>query len=318
MTRGGLRVAVVPIATNKWVQQFVQEKTVAVQVDVGKLDIISDGLIYYQMMRFCQNTRLAFLGRNTPLYPTSLHKSMARFWRRFAEKVQLHPPSPSKFTPFCFGGFSSYDDILYFTTRRGLFHEQIRVIMELRNSQLRPSQMFKFKFKFKFKLFTLTTQTATKLNNSQEAILLCVFVYRHCQYSVKSNFFRICSSPGLRRHGTWLNNRGLIDPHARQRAATATLHHSISRRPPPPLPHRQHHRRSTLCPTTIALSGGNPRHRRGEPEFGLQLAVNLSSKKMQLTPQDSGLRWACGTCPFNRLPTLVRMVESYDLAQYAK
>ena len=32
---------------------------------MGKFDIISDGLIHYQM-RFCQNTRLAFLGRNTP------------------------------------------------------------------------------------------------------------------------------------------------------------------------------------------------------------------------------------------------------------
>jgi len=32
----------------------------------GKFDIISDGLIHYQILRFCQNTRLAFLGRNTP------------------------------------------------------------------------------------------------------------------------------------------------------------------------------------------------------------------------------------------------------------
>ena len=62
----GLRVAGVPIGNDEWVQQFVQEKAVAVQVDVGKLDIISDGLIHYQMLRFCQNTRLAFLGRNTP------------------------------------------------------------------------------------------------------------------------------------------------------------------------------------------------------------------------------------------------------------
>ena len=47
-------------------EQFVQEKAATVQVDVGKLDIISDGLIHYQMLCFCQNTRLAFLGRNTP------------------------------------------------------------------------------------------------------------------------------------------------------------------------------------------------------------------------------------------------------------
>ena len=35
--------------------------------------------------------------------------------------MHFHPPSLSKFTPFCFGGFSSYEDILYFTTRCGLF-----------------------------------------------------------------------------------------------------------------------------------------------------------------------------------------------------
>jgi len=62
----GLRVAGVPIGNDEWVQQFVQAKTAAVQVDVGKLDIISDGLIHHRMLRFCQNTRLAFLGCNTP------------------------------------------------------------------------------------------------------------------------------------------------------------------------------------------------------------------------------------------------------------
>ena len=62
----GLRVTGVPIGNDEWVQQFVQEKAAAVQVDVGTLDIISDGLIHYQMLRFCQNTRLSFLGRNTP------------------------------------------------------------------------------------------------------------------------------------------------------------------------------------------------------------------------------------------------------------
>jgi len=46
-----LRVAEIPIGNDEWVQQFVQEKAAAVQVDVGKLDIISDGLIHYQMLR---------------------------------------------------------------------------------------------------------------------------------------------------------------------------------------------------------------------------------------------------------------------------
>jgi len=62
-----LRVAGVHVGNNKWVhwQQFVQEKEASVQVDVGKLDIILNGLIHYQMLRFCQNTRLALLGLNS-------------------------------------------------------------------------------------------------------------------------------------------------------------------------------------------------------------------------------------------------------------
>jgi len=48
------------------VQQFIQEKASAVPVDVGKLDIVSNGLIDYQMLCFFQNTRLAFLERNNP------------------------------------------------------------------------------------------------------------------------------------------------------------------------------------------------------------------------------------------------------------
>ena len=39
----------------------------AVELDVGKLEIISDGgLIHHQMLRLYQNIRLAFLGCNTP------------------------------------------------------------------------------------------------------------------------------------------------------------------------------------------------------------------------------------------------------------
>ena len=72
----GLRVAGVPTGNDEWVQQFVQAKAAAVKVNVGKLDIISDGLILYQMLRFCQNTRLAFFGHNAqhPSYQTSLQK----------------------------------------------------------------------------------------------------------------------------------------------------------------------------------------------------------------------------------------------------
>jgi len=46
-----------------------------------------------------------------------------------------HPPSPSKFTLFCFAGFSSYEDIFYFTTRCSLFRgkSESRSSSEVRN-----------------------------------------------------------------------------------------------------------------------------------------------------------------------------------------
>jgi len=58
----GLSVAGVPIGNDEWVQQFVQAKAAAVQVDVGKLDIVSDGLIHYQMLRFWRSLLIFPLG----------------------------------------------------------------------------------------------------------------------------------------------------------------------------------------------------------------------------------------------------------------
>jgi len=63
----GLRVADVPIGDDAWVTKFVAEKVDAVILDVGKIDhVLTDGIIHYHMLRFCQNTRPGFLARNTP------------------------------------------------------------------------------------------------------------------------------------------------------------------------------------------------------------------------------------------------------------
>jgi len=48
------------------VKTFVAKKARSVITDVAKLDVVSDGLLHNQLLNFCQNTRMAFLGRNTP------------------------------------------------------------------------------------------------------------------------------------------------------------------------------------------------------------------------------------------------------------
>jgi hypothetical protein len=48
----------VPIGTDAFVQNFVAKTCRAIIDDVEKLDAIQDGFIHYQLLRFCQATRL--------------------------------------------------------------------------------------------------------------------------------------------------------------------------------------------------------------------------------------------------------------------
>ena len=62
----GMRVAGVPVGVDAWVKTFVAKKAQLVITDVAKLDVVSDGLLHNQLLHFCQNARMAFLGRDTP------------------------------------------------------------------------------------------------------------------------------------------------------------------------------------------------------------------------------------------------------------
>ena len=47
-------------------QAFVLRKVQAVNADVAKLDAVTDLLLHIQLLDFCKNTHVAFLGRHTP------------------------------------------------------------------------------------------------------------------------------------------------------------------------------------------------------------------------------------------------------------
>ena len=49
------------IGTDAFIQHFVKDKCQAIMEDVDKLDNIQDGFIHYQLLRFCQATRLQYL-----------------------------------------------------------------------------------------------------------------------------------------------------------------------------------------------------------------------------------------------------------------
>ena len=51
----------VHIGTDAFVQHFVKKKCQEIMDDVDKLDNIQDGFIHYQLVRFCQATRLQYL-----------------------------------------------------------------------------------------------------------------------------------------------------------------------------------------------------------------------------------------------------------------
>jgi len=62
----GMRVAGVLFGVDAWVKTFVAKKARSVITDIAKLDVVPDWLFHNQLLNFCQNARMAFLGRNTP------------------------------------------------------------------------------------------------------------------------------------------------------------------------------------------------------------------------------------------------------------
>jgi hypothetical protein len=63
----GYIVLGVPIGTDAFIQHFVKDKRQAIMEDVDKLDNIQDGFIQYQLIRFCQATRLQYLNGHLQL-----------------------------------------------------------------------------------------------------------------------------------------------------------------------------------------------------------------------------------------------------------
>ncbi len=51
----------VPIGTDAFIHHFVKDKCQAIMDDVDKLVNIQDGFIHYQLLRFCQATRLQYI-----------------------------------------------------------------------------------------------------------------------------------------------------------------------------------------------------------------------------------------------------------------
>jgi len=51
----------VPIGTDTFIREFVAKKCSDIIEDVGKLDAIEDSFVHYQILRFCQVTRLQYV-----------------------------------------------------------------------------------------------------------------------------------------------------------------------------------------------------------------------------------------------------------------
>ena len=62
----GIKCVGIPIGSPDFVQQFVAKKTSEIIHDVEKVQVVTDPLIHFHLLRFCQNTRLAYLNRSVP------------------------------------------------------------------------------------------------------------------------------------------------------------------------------------------------------------------------------------------------------------
>jgi len=84
----GMRVAGVPVSVDAWVKTFVAKKARSFITDVDKLDVVLDGLLHNQVLHFCQNAHVAFLGRYTPT--PLLSEFMAQVDDTIVETVWRH------------------------------------------------------------------------------------------------------------------------------------------------------------------------------------------------------------------------------------
>ena len=60
----GLRVAGVSVGSDAFITNYVRSKALDVVQDVDKLNIMKDPLTKYHLLKYCQHSRLEFLGRN--------------------------------------------------------------------------------------------------------------------------------------------------------------------------------------------------------------------------------------------------------------
>ena len=62
----GIKCVGVPLGSPEFVQRFVASKAGEIIRDVEKVQVVTDSLIHFHLLRFCQNTRLAYLNRSVP------------------------------------------------------------------------------------------------------------------------------------------------------------------------------------------------------------------------------------------------------------
>ena len=63
----GIKRVGVPIGTPEFVHNFVADKASKILADVEKVQVVSDPLIHFHLLFFCQNTLFGYLSRNVPI-----------------------------------------------------------------------------------------------------------------------------------------------------------------------------------------------------------------------------------------------------------
>jgi len=64
----GIITVGVPLGTDAFVTAYVANKCQEISADIDKLDPLTDGFVHYQLVRFCQATRLQYLNAHIPKY----------------------------------------------------------------------------------------------------------------------------------------------------------------------------------------------------------------------------------------------------------
>ena len=63
----GIEVLGAPVGTDKYIKTHVTQNCLCIMTDIAKLEPLDDGLVHFQLLKYCMNTRTQYISANVTI-----------------------------------------------------------------------------------------------------------------------------------------------------------------------------------------------------------------------------------------------------------